>query len=422
MQGVAAPGPASPRPLVAPSVPSLLAPPSSSRVAPPEAESGVGGLSGDERDRILAKAALFPPPGWVLADGRRELVGLSREELAAALAEVGEKPFRAKQLWHWIYHQGVTDFARMSTVARPLQERLAERFVIGRPEAAVVQTSEDETRKWLFRFRDGQEAETVYIPDRAADRGAVCLSSQVGCTLSCRFCHTGTQRLTRNLGPAEIVGQFMAARDSYEEWPSPKGDTPRLLSTIVLMGMGEPLYNYANVAQAMRIVMDGEGIGLSRRRITLSTSGVVPMMDRAGEELGVNLAVSLHAVTDALRDELVPLNRKYPIAELIAACRRYPAASNARRITFEYVMLRGVNDSEAEARELVRLIAGIPAKVNLIPFNPWPNSAYEPSTRAQLDRFSRIVMDAGFASPVRAPRGQDILAACGQLRTESRRA
>ncbi len=384
-------------------------------------ESGVGGLSGDEQARILAKAAVFAPPSGVLADGRRELVGLSREALVAALAEVGEKPFRAKQVWHWIYHQGVTDFARMSTVARPMQEKLAERFVIGRPEAAVVQTSEDETRKWLFRFRDGQEAETVYIPDRVQDRGAVCLSSQVGCTLSCRFCHTGTQRLTRNLGPAEIVGQFMAARDSYAEWPSPKGDTPRLLSTIVLMGMGEPLYNYENVAAAMRIVMDGEGIGLSRRRITLSTSGVVPMMDRCGDELGVNLAVSLHAVTDELRDEIVPLNRKYPISELIAACRRYPAASNARRITFEYVMLRGVNDSEAEARELVRLIAGIPAKVNLIPFNPWPGSAYEPSTRAQLDRFSRIVMDAGFASPVRAPRGQDILAACGQLRTESRR-
>ena len=309
----------------------------------------------------------------------------------------------------------------MTSLSRALQERLAERFVIGRPEAAVVQTSDDDTRKFLFRFRDGQEAETVYIPDRREDRGAVCLSSQVGCTLSCRFCHTGTQRLARNLGAAEIVGQFMAARDSYGEWPSPQGETPRLLSTIVLMGMGEPLYNYENVAKAMRIVMDGEGIALSRRRITLSTSGVVPMMDRAGAELGVGLAVSLHAVTDALRDEIVPLNRKYPIAELLAACRRYPAASNARRITFEYVMLRGVNDSEAEARELVRLIAGIPAKVNLIPFNPWPGSAYLPSKREQLMRFAQIVMDAGFASPIRMPRGQDILAACGQLRTESRR-
>jgi 23S rRNA (adenine2503-C2)-methyltransferase len=378
-------------------------------------------LSAVERTRILAKAALFAPPPPVLPDGRREIVGLSREELAEALVAIGEKPFRTKQVWHWVYHQGVTDFARMSSLARPLQEKLAERFVIGRPEAAVVQTSEDETRKFLFRFRDGQEAETVYIPDRREDRGAVCISSQVGCTLSCRFCHTGTQKLARNLGAAEIVGQFMAARDSYNEWPSPHGDTPRLLSTIVLMGMGEPLYNYENVAKAMRIVMDGEGIALSRRRITLSTSGVVPMMDRAGAELGVNLAVSLHAVTDDLRDEIVPLNRKYPIAELIAACRRYPGASNARRITFEYVMLAGVNDSEAEARALVRLIAGIPAKVNLIPFNPWPGSQYKPSSRQQLLKFAQIVSDAGFASPIRMPRGQDILAACGQLRTESRR-
>ncbi len=376
-------------------------------------------LTEAERERVLAKSALFNPPPVQLPDGRRELVGLSREDLAAELAEIGEKPFRAKQIWHWVYHQGVTDFARMSSIARPLQAKLAERFVVGRPEIATVQTSADETRKWLFRFRDGQEAETVYIPDRTEDRGAVCISSQVGCTLSCRFCHTGTQRLVRNLGAAEIVGQFMAARDAYGEWPSPQGETPRLLSTIVLMGMGEPLYNYENVAKAMRIVMDGEGIGLSRRRITLSTSGVVPMMDRCGSELGVNLAVSLHAVTDALRDEIVPLNRKYPLAELLAACRRYPGASNARRITFEYVMLRGVNDSEAEARELVRLIAGIPAKVNLIPFNPWPGSAYQPSTREQLGRFARIVSDAGFASPIRTPRGQDILAACGQLKTES---
>ncbi len=371
--------------------------------------------------RILAKTALFAPPAGVLADGRRELVGLSREQLTEALVALGEQPFRTKQIWHWIYNQGVTDFAAMSSIGKTLQARLAERFVIGRPEAGTVQTGADDTRKFLFRFRDGQEAETVYIPDRREDRGAVCISSQVGCTLSCRFCHTGTQALVRNLGPAEIVGQFMAARDSYGEWPSPAGETPRLLSTIVLMGMGEPLYNYENVAQAMRIIMDGEGIGLSRRRITLSTAGVVPMMDRAGAELGINLAVSLHAVDDALRDEIVPLNRKYPIAELIAACRRYPGASNARRITFEYVMLRGVNDSEAEARALVRLIAGIPAKVNLIPFNPWPGSAYQPSTRTSLDRFARIVMEAGFASPVRMPRGRDILAACGQLRTESRR-
>ena len=378
-------------------------------------------LTDAERDRVLAKSALFNPPDIQLPDGRRELVGLTRDELIAELAAINEKPFRAKQLWHWIYHQGTTDFAAMSTIARPLQVKLAERFVIGRPTVATVQTSTDETRKWLFRFRDGQEAETVYIPDRHLDRGAVCISSQIGCTLSCRFCHTGTQRLVRNLGAAEIVGQFMAARDAYNEWPSPQGETPRLLSTIVLMGMGEPLYNYENVARAMRIVMDGEGIVLSRRRITLSTSGVVPMMDRAGTELGVNLAVSLHAVTDAVRDEIVPLNRKYPLAELIAACRRYPGASNARRITFEYVMLRGVNDSLADARALVALIAGIPAKVNLIPFNPWPGSTFECSTRAQIDAFAAIVEAAGFSSPVRRPRGQDILAACGQLKTESER-
>ena len=378
-------------------------------------------LTEAERIRILAKSARFSPPPAKLDDGRRELVGLSRAELLEELAAIGEKPFRAKQLWHWIYHQGVTDFYQMSTIARPLQEKLKQHFVVGRPDAAVVQTSNDATRKFLFRFRDGQEAETVYIPDPVEDRGAVCISSQVGCTLSCRFCHTGTQTLVRNLGAAEIVGQFMAARDSYREWPSPKGETPRLLSTIVLMGMGEPLYNYENVAKAMTIIMDNEGIALSRRRITLSTSGVVPMMDRAGAELGVNLAVSLHAVRDDLRDELVPLNRKYPIAEVLAACRRYPGASNARRITFEYVMLKGINDTAEDAHELVRLIAGLPAKVNLIPFNPWPGSPYETSSNSAIDRFAKIVMDAGFSAPVRTPRGRDILAACGQLRTESRR-
>jgi len=388
---------------------------------PTQMSTSASELTEAERARILAKTARFDPPPARLADGRRDLVGLSRAELAAELAAIGEPAFRAKQIWHWIYHQGVTDFARMSSIARPLQQRLAAQFVVGRPEAATVQTSADETRKWLFRFRDGQEAETVYIPDKHEDRGAVCISSQVGCTLSCRFCHTGTQTLVRNLGAAEIVGQFMAARDSYGEWPSPKGETPRLLSTIVLMGMGEPLYNYENVAKAMTIVMDNEGIALSRRRITLSTSGVVPMMDRAGAELGVNLAVSLHAVRDELRDELVPLNRKYPIAELIAACRRYPSASNARRITFEYVMLSGINDSTADARELIRLISGLPAKVNLIPFNPWPGSPFQTSTASAIDRFAKIVMDAGFSSPVRTPRGRDILAACGQLRTEGRR-
>ena len=383
--------------------------------------TGPGDLNEAERARILAKTARFAPPPATTADGRRDLVGLSREELRAALAEAGEAPFRAKQVWHWIYYQGATDFARMSSIARPTQTKLAAHFVIGRPEIATVQTSADDTRKWLFRFRDGQEAETVYIPDKYEDRGAVCISSQVGCTLSCRFCHTGTQPLVRNLGAAEIVGQFMAARDAYGEWPSPKGETPRLLSTIVMMGMGEPLYNFENVAKALAIAMDNEGIALSRRRITLSTSGVVPMMDRCGAELGVNLAVSLHAVRDDLRDEIVPLNRKYPIREVIAACRRYPAASNARRITFEYVMLKDVNDTEADARELIRLIAGIPAKVNLIPFNPWPGSPYETSTPRAIDKFAKIVNDAGFSSPVRAPRGRDILAACGQLRTASRR-
>ncbi|MDJ0388334.1 23S rRNA (adenine(2503)-C(2))-methyltransferase RlmN [Roseomonas sp. E05] len=378
-------------------------------------------LSEAERARVLAKAALFAPPAATLPDGRRDLVGLSREELAAEMVAIGEKPFRAKQLWHWIYHQGVTDFAKMSTIAKPMQARLAERFVVGRPGVVTEQTSTDATRKFLFGFRDGQQVETVYIPDEQEDRGAVCISTQVGCTLSCKFCHTGTQKLVRNLGAAEIVGQFMAARDAYGEWPSPTDGTPRLLSTIVIMGMGEPLYNYENVAKAMRIIMDNEGIALSRRRITLSTSGVVPMMDRCGEELGVGLAVSLHAVRNDIRDEIVPLNRKYPIEELMAACRRYPGASNARRITFEYVMLKGVNDSEADARELVRLLKGLPAKVNLIPFNPWPGSPYETSSNNAIHRFANIVMEAGYASPIRKPRGRDILAACGQLKTESER-
>lgn len=378
-------------------------------------------LNQAERDRILAKAAIFAPPPMQTADGRRDLVGLSREELAAEMAAIGEKPFRAKQIWHWIYHQGETDFAKMTTIAKPMQAKLAERFVVDRPSVALEQTSADATRKWVFRFRDGQQVETVYIPSMDEDRGAVCISTQVGCTLSCKFCHTGTQKLVRNLGAAEIVGQFMAGRDSYGEWPSPKDGAARHLSNIVVMGMGEPLYNYENTAKALRIIMDHEGIGLSRRRITLSTSGVVPMMDRCGQELGVGLAVSLHAVTNELRDEIVPLNRKYPIEELLAACRRYPGASNARRITFEYVMLRGVNDSEAEARELVRLIRGMPAKVNLIPFNPWPGSPYQTSTGDAIRKFAAIVNDAGYSSPIRRPRGRDILAACGQLKTESER-
>jgi 23S rRNA (adenine2503-C2)-methyltransferase len=373
----------------------------------------------EERARILAKAALFAPPSGRLADGRRELVGLSRADLAAALDELGEPAFRVRQVWHWIYHQGATEIAAMSTLGRGLREKLAVNFVVGRPEIAGRQASADGSEKFLLRFCDGERVETVYIPDPAEERGAVCISTQVGCTLSCRFCHTGTQPLARNLSAGEIVGQFLALRDAYGEWPSARA--PRLLSNIVLMGMGEPLYNYEAVAAALAILMDGEGVALSRRRITLSTSGVVPMMDRCGAELGVNLAVSLHAVTDALRDELVPLNRKYPIAELIAACRRYPGASNARRITFEYVMLEGVNDSDGDARELVKLIAGIPAKVNLIPFNPWPGSRFAPSGAARIGRFAAIVQEAGFACPVRTPRGADILAACGQLRTESGR-
>jgi 23S rRNA (adenine2503-C2)-methyltransferase len=378
------------------------------------------GLTEAERARILAKSAIFAPPPMLDAQGRRELVGLTREELAEEMLAIGEKPFRAKQLWHWIYHQGVRDFSAMNSIAKPLQAKLAERFVIGRPGVTAEQTSTDGTRKWLFQWRDGQQVETVYIPE--SDRGAVCISTQVGCTLSCTFCHTGTQKLVRNLGPAEIVGQFLAARDSYGEWPTPKGEEGRRLSNIVVMGMGEPLYNYENIARALTILMDHEGVALSRRRITLSTSGVVPMMDKCGEELGVNLAVSLHAVRDDLRDVIVPLNRKYPIAELLAACARYPGASNARRITFEYVMLRGVNDSEAEAHELVRLLKGLPAKVNLIPFNPWPGSPYQTSTPEALRKFAAIVNDAGYSSPIRRPRGRDILAACGQLKTESERA
>jgi 23S rRNA (adenine2503-C2)-methyltransferase len=376
-------------------------------------------LTEAERTRILAKSAIFAPPAQTDEQGRQDLVGLSREELTEAVVGIGEKAFRAKQIWHWIYHQGARDFAQMSSIAKPMQAKLAERFTISRPEVTTEQTSTDGTRKWLFRMRDKQQVETVYIPDD--DRGAVCISTQVGCTLSCRFCHTGTQKLVRNLSAGEIVGQFMAARDSYGEWPSPQSET-RMLSNIVVMGMGEPLYNYEATATALKIAMDHEGIGLSRRRITLSTSGVVPMMDRAGAELGVNLAVSLHAVTDELRDEIVPLNRKYPIKELMAACHRYPGATNARRITFEYVMLDGINDSEAEARELVRLLHGLPAKVNLIPFNPWPGSPYATSKRAQVERFATILNDAGYSSPVRRPRGKDIMAACGQLKTESERA
>ena len=346
---------------------------------------------------------------------RPNLVGLGRTALAAEMAAFGAEPFRARQLWHWIYHRGATDFAAMTSLSKAFRERLAARYELCRPAVSRALTSIDGTRKWLLRFADGQEVETVHIPEE--ERGTLCVSSQVGCTLTCSFCHTGTQRLVRNLGAAEIVAQVMIARDALGEWPSPQHD--RQVTNIVLMGMGEPLFNYENVAEALKTVMDPEGLSISRRKITLSTAGVVPMIRRCGAELGVNLAVSLHAVRDDVRDRLVPLNRKYPIAELIEACRTYPGASNARRITFEYVMLKGVNDTPADARELVRLLAGTPAKVNLIPFNPWPGAPYECSPDAAIAAFSDIVFAAGYSAPVRTPRGRDILAACGQLKSAS---
>src|SRR3984893_1743564 len=344
-----------------------------------------------------------------------DLVGLTRAELAAEMVKFGAEPFRARQLWHWLYHRGVTDLAVMTNLAKGFRAQLAEHYMLGRPEVSRALVSTDGTRKWLLRFEDGQEVETVHIPE--SDRGTLCVSSQVGCTLTCSFCHTGTQRLVRNLTVAEIVAQIMIARDALGEWPSPKDD--RQLNHIVLMGVREPLYNFDNVAAAMKIAMDPEGLAVSRRKITLSTSGVVPIIERCGAELGVNLAVSLHAVTDELREQLVPLNKKYPIAELLQACRNYPGSSNARRITFEYVMLKGVNDSPAEARELVRLLKGVPAKVNLIPFNPWPGAPYECSPDAAIKAFSDIVFAAGYSAPVRTPRGRDILAACGQLKSAS---
>lgn len=352
-------------------------------------------------------------------DGRRDIVGLSRPELAELLTRLGEKPFRVKQLWHWIYHRGETRFDAMTNLGRPLRARLEDGFVIGRPAISREENAADRTRKWLLRFADGKEAETVYIPED--DRGAVCISSQVGCTLTCRFCHTGTQLLVRNLSAGEIVGQFMVARDSYGEWPSPTDET-RLLSNIVVMGMGEPLFNYDNLVKALRIVMDPEGIALSKRRITLSTAGVVPEIRRAAADLGVKLAVSLHAPTDALRDTIMPINKKYPIAELMAACRDYQdIAGHRQHITLEYVMLDGINDSDADARALLRLVEGLGVKFNLIPFNKWPGAAYDCSPMDRIKRFSRILQDANYAAPIRMPRGREILAACGQLKSESER-
>ena len=343
------------------------------------------------------------------------LLGLNRSELEAELQNIGEKPFRAKQLWHWIYYRGETNFKRMTTIARPLQEKLSEHYIVGRPVVTNQQISKDTSHKWLLKFQDGSEAETVFIPEDG--RGALCLSSQVGRTLTCTFCHTGTQRLVRNLTSEEILGQLMLARDSYGEWPSPQGN--RLFSNIVMMGMGEPLFNYENVSKALQIIMDGDGISISKRRITLSTSGVVPLIRKCGAELGVNLAISLHAVNDELRNKIMPINKKYPLKDLIQSCREYPGSSNARRITFEYVMLKGVNDSTADARELVRMVKGVPAKFNLIPFNKWPGSEYECSTRPVIKRFSEILNDGGYSAPIRVPRGRDILAACGQLKSTS---
>ena len=376
-----------------------------------------------------------PAPNATPGVDKPSLVGMTRDGLAAALfgANVPESQvnMRARQLWHWIYLRGATDFAAMTNVSKDLRAIFAAAFALTRPEIVTEQVSADGTRKWLLRFPPrgaGRpvEVETVYIPEEG--RGTLCLSSQVGCTLSCTFCHTGTQKLVRNLTSEEIVGQILLARDRLGDYPGQAAaadaatpSTGRLVSNVVMMGMGEPLYNFDNVRDALLIAADGDGIGLSRRRITLSTSGVVPMIPRAGEEIGVMLAVSLHAVRDELRDELVPLNRKYPIAELLAACRAYPGLSNARRITFEYVMLKGVNDSLADARELVRLLAGIPAKINLIPFNPWPGSGYECSDWGEIERFADVVNRAGYASPIRTPRGRDILAACGQLKSESER-
>ncbi|MEQ8355005.1 MAG: 23S rRNA (adenine(2503)-C(2))-methyltransferase RlmN [Kiloniellaceae bacterium] len=361
-------------------------------------------------------AEAFAPP-QAASDEKIDLVGLSRGQLAAEMAELGEKPFRTKQLWHWIYHRGVSDFAEMTTLSKDFRVRLAETHAVRRPEVAVAQVSQDGTRKWLLRLADGQEVETVYIPE--ADRGTLCVSSQVGCTLTCKFCHTGTQRLVRNLSAAEIVGQIMVARDGLGEWPSPAEG--RQVTNIVLMGMGEPLYNYDNVAAALRIAMDNEGLSVSKRKITLSTSGVVPEMARCGRELDVNLAVSLHATDDETRDHIMPINKKYPLKMLLEACRNYPGTHNARRITFEYVMLKGVNDSDQDARRLIKLLKDIPAKVNLIPFNPWPGSFFECSEPATIKRFADILSAAHISSPVRATRGDDILAACGQLKSASER-
>ena len=375
--------------------------------------------------------AVGAPP--VRSEDRLNLIGLDLPELTAALTAQGLEKFRAKQVWSWLYCRGTRDFSAMTTLAKPSREKLAAHFIIDRPVVSLRQQSTDGTQKWLVKMADGHEVECVHIPE--PDRGALCVSSQVGCTMTCRFCHTGTQRLVRNLAASEIVAQVMLARDYLEDWPesgdkaivkkggkpgrNDEDDTTRALTNIVMMGMGEPLYNYENVSKALRIIMNSDGIAIGKRRITLSTSGVVPIIKRCGEELGVNLAISLHAVTDELRDQIVPLNRKYPIKELLQACRDYPGVSNARRITFEYIMLKGINDSAVDARQLIRLLRGIPAKINLIPFNPWPGAPFECSEDSAIEKFSDLLNDAGYASPIRTPRGRDIMAACGQLKSAS---
>ncbi|KFB09045.1 23S rRNA (adenine(2503)-C(2))-methyltransferase RlmN [Nitratireductor basaltis] len=369
------------------------------------------------------------------APEKKSLIGLSREEMAEALAEIGvperQTRMRVRQLWHWLYVRGVSDFSQMFNISKELRTKLDEHFTVARPEIVEEQISQDGTRKWLLRFPArgaGRpvDVETVYIPEEG--RGTLCISSQVGCTLTCTFCHTGTQKLVRNLTPGEILDQLLIARDRLGDFPD--ADTPdgaivpaegRKVTNIVMMGMGEPLYNFENVKQALLIASDGEGLSLSKRRITLSTSGVVPEIYRTGEEIGVMLAISLHAVRDDLRNLLVPINKKYPLEKLMQACRDYPGLSNARRITFEYVMLKGVNDSMEDARALVRMLKGIPAKINLIPFNPWPGTDYECSDWEQIEKFADYVNRAGYASPIRTPRGRDILAACGQLKSASER-
>ena len=394
----------------------------------------------------MADTALMSIPGQVdpvpvarditpREDGRVDLMGLPKARILELFAEAGLDPkqakLRSKQVYHWLYHRGATDFAQMTDISKAMQPWMTERFIVGRPNIVEAQHSTDGTRKWLLKTDDGHEYEMVFIPDET--RGTLCVSSQVGCTLNCTFCHTGTMRLVRNLTPGEIVGQVMLARDALGEWPKGRMDISddeneteyradgRLLTNIVMMGMGEPLYNFDHVRDALKLVMDGEGLALSKRRITLSTSGVVPMMYRCGEEIGVNLAVSLHAVTKVVRDEIVPINKKYGIEELLQACADYPGASNARRITFEYVMLKGKNDSDDDARELIRLIQqyDLPAKVNLIPFNPWPGAPYECSDPARIRSFSNLVFEAGISAPIRTPRGRDIDAACGQLKTSA---